>query len=130
MKTLLTHSFEERVKSAIKKQKNILSVHLGCKILLLDAQEILYLQGDGNYTYVYTVQGERYLIAKTMKAIQNILNVNFLRIHKSYTINPIHLIARIGQDRVLLSNGKQLPIARRRIMEMQEMMPQQYLRVG
>jgi two-component system LytT family response regulator len=88
------------------------------------------MQGDGNYTYVYTTQNKRYLISKTMKTIQSILNVSFLRIHKSYTINPVHLVALIEPDRVLLSGGKQLPIARRRMLEMQEIISQQYLHVG
>jgi two-component system LytT family response regulator len=127
MKTHLNHSFDGLLAS---KKRNPLTVHLGCKVLLLEAHEITYLQGDGNYTYVYTAQGKRYLVSKTMKAILNILNAGFLRIHKSYTINPIHLVARIETDRVLLSGGKQLPIARRRIVEMQEQMAGQYLRVG
>lgn len=129
MKALLTQSFENRI-TPVLKHRNVLTVHLGCKVLLLNAHEIIYLQGDGNYTYVYTILGKRYLISKTMKAIQTILNAGFIRIHKSYTINPIHLVARIEPDRVLLSSGQQLPIARRRIIEMHEVMSQEYLRVG
>jgi two-component system LytT family response regulator len=129
MKALLTQSFENRAMK-VPKHKNVLTVHLGCNVLLLNAHDIIYLQGDGNYTYVYTVQGKRYLLSKTMKVIQNILNAGFLRIHKSYTINPVHLVARIKADRVLLTSGKQLPIARRRIIEMHEIISQEYVRVG
>jgi two-component system LytT family response regulator len=129
MKALSTQSFENRVMPVLK-HKNVLTVHLGCNVLRLNAHDIVYLQGDGNYTYVYTVQGKRYLLSKTMKVIQTVLNAGFLRIHKSYTINPVHLVARIKADRVLLSSGQQLPIARRRIIEMHEIMSQEYVQVG
>jgi two-component system LytT family response regulator len=130
MKTLLNQPFENLTISARKKSVNVINVHLGCKILFLEFHEIVYLQGDGNYTYVYTTQGKRYLISKTMKAIQKILDAGFLRIHKSYMINPMHLLERINPDKVILNGGKQLPIARRRIMEIQETLAGEYLNVG
>jgi len=106
------------------------TVHLGSKVLLLEAKDITYLQGDGNYTFVHTTTGKRYLVSKTMKTIVAVLDADFLRIHKSHTINPDHLVARIESDSVLLSCGQQLPIARRRIAEIQEILAGEYLRVG
>ena len=124
------NTFQNLARTVRKKRKNIVTVHLGNKVLLLEAKDITYLQGDGNYTFVYTTQGKRYLVSKTMKTISAMLNAGFLRIHKSHTINPGHLVARIGSDRVLLRCGQELPIARRRIVEIQEILAGQYLSVG
>lgn len=131
MKTPIAHTtFQNLIRTSRKKRRNVVTVHFGSKVLLLQASEITYMQGDGNYTFVHTIYGKRYLISKTMKTIQAILNADFLRIHKSYTINPDHLVSRIETDRVLLSCGQQLPIARRRINEIQERLASEYLRVG
>lgn len=131
MKTQINHTtFQSLIRPTRKKRKNVVTVHLGSKVLLLEAKEITYLQGDGNYTFVHTTTGKRYLVSKTMKTIEALLNAGFLRIHKSHTINPDHLIARIETDRVMLSCGQQLPIARRRIAEIHEILAGEYLRVG
>ena len=131
MKTQINHTtFQSLIRPTRQKRKNVVTVHLGSKVLLLEAKEITYLQGDGNYTFVHTTTGKRYLVSKTMKTIEALLNAGFLRIHKSHTINPDHLVARIESDRVMLSCGQQLPIARRRIAEIHEILAGEYLRVG
>jgi two-component system LytT family response regulator len=131
MKTPIAHTtFQNLIRTTRKKRRNVVTVHFGSKVLLLQAGEITYMRGHGNYTFVHTTYGKRYLVSKTMKTIQAILNADFLRIHKSYTINPDHLVSRIETDRVLLSCGQQLPIARRRINEIQERLASEYLRVG
>jgi two-component system LytT family response regulator len=130
MKTISNYSFNNVIRPTRKKRKNVLTVHHGGKVTLLEAQEVVYLEGDGNYTYVHTIHARRFLVSKTMKTVDKILNAGFLRIHKSYMINPVHLTARVETDRLLLKGGKQLPIARRRIIEIQEMLAGEYLKVG
>lgn len=131
MKTPINHTtFQSLIRPVRKKRKNVVTVHIGSKVLLLEAKEITYLQGDGNYTFVHTITGKRYLVSKTMKTIAAVLDAGFLRIHKSHMINPDHLVARIKSDRVRLSCGQQLPIARRRVAEMQEILANEYLKVG
>jgi len=120
LKTPINHPTFQAFIRPRKKRRNVVTVHLGSKILLLAANEITYLQGDGNYTFVHTTNGKRYLVSKTMKTIDAVLNGGFLRIHKSHTINPGHLVSRLQSDQVLLSCGTQLPIARRRIAEINE----------
>lgn len=75
------------------------------------------MQGDGNYTFVYTNQGKRYLISKTMKTLVTMLEAGFLRVHKSYTVNPDHVVSLLEPDKLLMSSGLKIPIARRRIRE-------------
>lgn len=127
MKTSIVHTSFQNLTTTIRtKKRNVVTVHHGTKVLLLQVSDITYMQGDGNYTFVYTISGQRYLVSKTMKTILSILDIDFLRIHKSYTINPDHLVSRIHTDRVLLRCGQQLPIARRRICEIQEILAGEY----
>ncbi|HAO51203.1 MAG TPA: hypothetical protein DCR35_18985 [Runella sp.] len=52
--------------------------------------------------------------SKTLKHFNEVLgNVDFVRIHKSYLINAKHIVT-MTPDNVLLLNGEELPISRRK----------------
>ena len=131
LKTAINHpSFPRVIRRGRAKRRNVITVHLGSKVFWLEAHEITHMEGDGNYTFVYTTQGNRYLISKTMKTLVKILDTSFLRIHKSFTVNPDHVVARLETDKLLLSGGKQVPIARRRIRETDQNLATEYLGAG
>jgi two-component system LytT family response regulator len=120
--SVIDRTFNGSIISQEIQSNNNIQVYILGKAHWLAAHEITYLEGDGNYTYIYTRRGKRYLVSKNMKTIQETLNAGFLRVHKSYTINPYHLVARLQSDMLLLSCGKEIPIARRRIRETHEML--------
>ena len=90
------------------------------KPFLIKANDITYLEGVGNYTFVYT-RDEKNLVSKCLKEVQDELNSDFLRIHKSYSINARHIASR-WPEYIHLSCGKVIPIARRRIRETHEIL--------
>jgi two-component system LytT family response regulator len=78
--------------------------------------EILYIQSDVNYCYVYLKDGRKFLIAKTLKEYnQQLANELFARIHKSYLVN-LEAIAHcnFSEYKIQMNNGLCLPIARRK----------------
>lgn len=80
--------------------------------------EIVWLEGSGNYTYIHTRDKRRYLMAKTLKMFQKELTgTAFARIHKSYVVNLIHVrnIDFGANACVELAGGRTLDIARRRL---------------
>jgi two-component system, LytTR family, response regulator len=82
--------------------------------------QIVCLEADGNYTFIYTNDGKRYLMSKTLKSYVAVLDENiFVRIHKSTIIN-INYLAGVcidSQRYVKLSSGAKWPISRRRARE-------------
>jgi two-component system LytT family response regulator len=59
---------------------------------LVNISDIIYCEGDGNYTKLFLLNGEQLLSSKTLKYFDEILpDITFYRIHKSYLIN-INLI--------------------------------------
>jgi len=130
MNTTLNHTFPGVVRAARKKRKNVITVHMAARVFHLEAHEITYMQGDGNYTFVYTTSGKRYLISKTMKTLDKILSSGFLRVHKSFMINPDYVVSRLECDKILLSCGAQVPIARRRIRETDKNLATEYFGAG
>lgn len=80
--------------------------------------EIVWLEGSGNYTYIHTRDKRRYLMAKTLKMFQKELTgTAFARIHKSHVVNLAHVrtIDLGANASVRLSGGRTLNIARRRL---------------
>src|SRR4051812_21039514 len=75
---------------------------------------ITFLQGSGNYTFIYTDAGKRYLVCKTMKMLSENLKQNFIRIHKSFLINSDLVVERIEDDRLLkMAYGTEVTVSRR-----------------
>ncbi|MNU20690.1 Transcriptional regulatory protein YehT [compost metagenome] len=73
--------------------------------------DVLYIKGESNYVN-YVLKGNSYLSYSSMeKAERNVLQHNFIRIHKSYIVNMNH-ITKIDGATVTLSNGESLPIGR------------------
>jgi DNA-binding LytR/AlgR family response regulator len=102
--------------------KNVptITVYKFGKALSVKASDITCLEGVGNYTFVYT-RHEKHLVSKCLKEVQEELSSDFLRIHKSYSINARHIASR-WPDYIHLSCGKVIPIARRRIRETHEIL--------
>lgn len=81
--------------------------------------DVVHLEGDGNYTQFHLSNGQRVTVAVTMAKYENL--PGFLRIHKSHTINLIHLVDIVVYNAknayVRLTSGVQLLVARRRIAQ-------------
>ena len=104
----------------IIKNANTVEVISYGKTLVIEGHDITHLEGEGNYTFVHTQQGKKYLVSKTMKTLQANLSDGFIRVHKSFAINADHLISWVEPSYLLLSSGARLPVARRRTRKIVE----------
>lgn len=96
-----------------------LIIPYGGRHIVIPINQITCLEGEGNYTFLCTNDSKRYLVSKTLKSFESILERCFVRIHKSSIIN-VNYLKEIGKepDRyVELKCGKQVPISRRKIKE-------------
>ncbi|WP_025761656.1 LytR/AlgR family response regulator transcription factor [Dyadobacter tibetensis] len=85
------------------------------RMLEIYAKDITYLKGEGNYTLVYTTNGNQYLISKTIKFLRRRLTDHFVRVHKSFLVNANHVISWPEPYKLMLADGRQVPVARRRL---------------
>lgn len=91
-----------------------LCLHVNGIARMIDTQNIVYLQSEVNYTRFYLKDGKTYLEAKTLKYFNGLLEgPEFIRIHKSFLVNRSQIMT-ITPDYVLLRNGVELPISRRK----------------
>lgn len=84
---------------------------------LLKINNIIYCQSDSNYCKVKCLDGKEFLMSKTLKFIEELLNNNlFIRIHKSYLVNLNYVVKfdKVDELMVTLTNGEQLPVSIRK----------------
>jgi two-component system, LytTR family, response regulator len=81
--------------------------------------QILYLEGDINYTHFYFQFRKRTVIAHSLKYFEaDLLPRGFLRIHRSHIVNSRFVkSANLLENTLTLVDGTVLRVARRRIKE-------------
>lgn len=118
MKTFSNYSLGTTATYARPFSTQEIAVHLLGQTLWLRPEEITCLEGEGNYTYIYTRRGKRYLVSKTLKSLTENLEVSFLRVHKSYMINTDYIAERLEDERIIrMSCGKEVIVSRRKTKE-------------
>ncbi|MBK7010765.1 MAG: LytTR family transcriptional regulator [Saprospiraceae bacterium] len=78
-------------------------------------EEIIRLEADGNYTYIYKTGPKSYYSAKTLKEYDELLlGSRFLRVHRSHLINIDHIISYDKQGLISMTDGSVVEVSRRK----------------
>lgn len=77
---------------------------------------VVLLKGNINYTTFYLEHGQEKVVAHTLKFFEPFLETHgFLRVHRSFIINPNFVKEYNHEDKFLMmSNGQKATISRRR----------------
>ena len=87
----------------IDKNQQVLKIHLA---------DIVYVEAEGNYTFIHTIQNKVYARKKPLKNLKEELDEKFIQINKSHLIN-IDFIQRLELGkRLLVLNNKEIKIGR------------------
>ncbi len=82
-------------------------------------EEVINLDASDNYTIIHLTDGREYISSKNIKVFEDNLNPDvFFRVHKSHIVNvKYHLkeFSRSEGNYVKLSNGKYVPVSRRKV---------------
>lgn len=84
-------------------------------LVFVDTGDIIYCESDSNYTTFFLPKGEKVVISKTLKDVEELLpREDFFRIHASYLINTKHVtkFTRGDSGHVIMSNNQQLSVSR------------------
>lgn len=93
----------------------------GYKIVSID--DVLYLEGENNYTSVYLHNQQKVVLSKTLKEYEYLVSESgFVRIHKSSIVNLRHLrkITVDDEIQVIMDDDRVLAVSRRRAPELME----------
>ena len=86
-------------------------------LLFFDISDIIYLEAESNYTYIFFTNKSKVTASKTLKDFEELLPKNtFFRPHHSYIINLNFIKKYIKGDggSIELQNGKYIDVSRRR----------------
>lgn len=130
LKPILISELKAAVESVKKQFSTNEEIEVSNKITLsyeggksiIDSDDILYIKGDDNISTIYLSKKRKITISKTLKYFEDLLDSNFIRIHKSYILN-LKFASRIICKEVHfieLEDGTQLPISRRNYSKVNE----------
>jgi two-component system LytT family response regulator len=86
---------------------------------IIACRDLIHLEASESYTTLFLADGKKMLSSKNIKVYEDKLSAEtFFRVHKSHIINVrYHLrgFNRIDGNSAVMSNGKHIPIARRKL---------------
>ena len=100
----------------IEKEKGRLTISTHQGHIVMDFDEILFLEADGSYTKVISHKTKT-IASKPIKHFEKNLPDEFVRVHRSFLINKNHLKSLTRKDNnwwVQFTNSdKEIPISRK-----------------
>lgn len=134
VKPIITTELVDIVNMAVakldsKKQKDylidIIAIPSMAKIDIIHLKDIVYMEANGRYTIFYLVNGTRIVASRNLGEYEKLLNSRlFFRIHHRFIVNlnMVTNINKVAGNYVELLNNKDLPIARRRLEELNKLL--------
>ncbi|MCR9287950.1 MAG: LytTR family DNA-binding domain-containing protein [Bacteroidetes bacterium] len=111
----------DKIQNALK---NLKTEKAADQTLILQTQEgemrmvlknIIRIEGERNYSYIHLINNKKKLTTKTIGDMEELLSdKGFFRCHKSHIINFVHIQPDPKSFAVTLTDGIDIPIARRR----------------
>ncbi|WP_343534206.1 LytTR family transcriptional regulator DNA-binding domain-containing protein [Pedobacter sp.] len=74
-----------------KTVQKTLTVKLGDRILLIKIDDIIHIQAEEKYVFLYTIDGKKHLTDYTLSTLEAKLPEDFIRIHRSDIINTNYI---------------------------------------
>lgn len=93
-------------------------------LIFVETEKIIYCESDSNYTIFFLTDGQKVIVSKTLKDVEEILEgSDFFRIHASYLINMKHVskFTRGDGGYVVMSNNQHITVSRKKKDEFFEM---------
>ncbi|MDF1867057.1 MAG: LytTR family DNA-binding domain-containing protein [Saprospiraceae bacterium] len=85
------------------------------KELRMTIKDITYVEAARNYSYIHLTNNKKSLCSKTLSDLEEILKgKGFFRCHKSLMVNRVHITSYEKSNIIVLSDGKEIPISRRK----------------
>lgn len=96
-------------------QKKI-TINADGKLIFLNIDDVLFVESDGNYSTIVTADGQKILITKKLKEVNELLPEHyFFRIHNSFIINLNKIKEFIkNEGYVVMESNHKIPVARQR----------------
>jgi two-component system, LytTR family, response regulator len=108
-------NYLENIKNSIPERK--IALNTANRTLFAKVKEIIRCEGENNYTHVYLSNGEKILVARTLKDFEELLeDSGFIRVHQSHLVNKEHIRSLEKKDggHLVMSDKSVVYISRQR----------------
>ncbi|MDO1513092.1 LytTR family DNA-binding domain-containing protein [Maribacter confluentis] len=107
-----------------KASHNRITLNTDGKLLFLESDEILYAESDGNYSTIFLSDGQKIVLTKKLKEVNEILpDDSFFRIHNSYIVNLNKIKEFLKTDGyVILKSNHKIPVSRQKKSDFLDML--------
>lgn len=107
-KILLEHNSEATNKK--------ITINTDGKLMFFSSDDILYAESDGNYSTIFLSDGQKILLTKKLKEVNELLpSSSFFRIHNSYIVNLNKIKEFLKTDGyVVLETNHKIPVSRQK----------------
>lgn len=100
---------------SISNSEQILTLKTQQGELFLTLKDIVYIEGDRNYSNIHLINSRKELVSKTLSNLEELLDdKGFFRCHKSFLVNKFHIKNETKSFEILLTNNITIPISRRK----------------
>ncbi len=106
---------KQQLSSDAKAQPNQIALPYQNGVKFVNIEQILYVESDNNYTKFWLNDGKTYMVMKSLKEMQELLeDRGFLRIHRQYLVNidQITKFVKGELSYLVLTNSVQIPVSR------------------
>ncbi|NKI26710.1 response regulator transcription factor [Arenibacter sp. 6A1] len=93
-----------------------ITINTDGKLLFLQSDEILFAESDGNYSTLFLTDGQKIVLTKKLKEVNEILPKSiFFRVHNSFIIN-LHKIKEFFKTDgyLVLESNHKIPVSRQK----------------
>jgi two-component system LytT family response regulator len=104
------------LKAATRQDKKII-IKTTDQIYLFDLKNVVSCESDSCYTTIFTDEGDRIMVAKTLKEYEEMLDgCGFYRVHKSHLVNLSHIKRFEKHDGgyLILTHDLRVPVSSRK----------------
>ncbi|MDF1695539.1 MAG: LytTR family DNA-binding domain-containing protein [Saprospiraceae bacterium] len=95
----------------IKHKKLVISVQSNS--IVLNFEDIVCCQAEGNYTLIFSKSGKKYIVSRTLKWVLRQLDHTFVRVHRSHVVNMLHVTKLNVMDGIINTiSQRAIPVSR------------------
>ena len=93
-------------RSQIKTKNQVICVMVKDEYIHIKLEDIIHCEASGNYTFIHTINGKKYLASKNLKRIEDLIEDDaFYRAHRSTLINLRH-VTEISKDGIVYMSNE------------------------
>lgn len=83
--------------------------------LNLTLKDIIRIEGERNYSFIYLKNEKKKLVTKTLADLEDLLHESgFFRCHRSFIVNQTNIAHNPNAITLIMSDGTEVPISRRK----------------